>query len=323
MMISYSQPLSRAWGRMTSALFKPFDLGKWLVVGFTAFLAGLTKSSGGIGGRGIERNLGYKLKDFSEVLALPALIWNWLQGHRGWFALIILGLLLFIALGVVLVWLSSRGRFMFLDNLVHDRALVKQPWHEFKREGRSLFIWQLMFILIALAIVILFSVQAYFSARAIYFEAKFPSQIWWPIIGWVILGLSFGLVLGYIYTFLSNFVVPIMYRDRITAAEAWRRFLSLFADHWGHFLLYGLFWFALHIVAIVVIITAGLLTCCVGFLLFAIPYISSVVTLPISYTFTALGPEFLAQFGDKYDIFPRSEPAAIPGANSPSAEIPA
>lgn len=322
MTISYSQPLSHAWGRMTSALFKPFDLGKWMVVGFTAFLAGLTKNPGSMGGRGVERDLAYPVKDFGEALALPALIWDWLQVHQGWFAIIILGLLLLIALGVVLLWLSSRGRFMFLDNVVHDRALVKQPWHEFKREGQSLFAWRLVFNLILLAVIVLFMVQLYFSARAIYFEAKFPTQLWLPIFGLIILLLSFGLLLAYIVIFLNNFVVPLMYRDRILATEAWRRFLSLFSRHWGHFLLYGVFWLVLHIVALVVIITAGLLTCCVGILLFAIPYIGSVVTLPISYTFTALGPEFLAQFGREYDIFQRTEPDPVASENGLSLEKP-
>ncbi|MDZ7263603.1 MAG: hypothetical protein ONB16_03395 [candidate division KSB1 bacterium] len=320
MTISYTQPLTSAWRRMTVALFKPFDLVKWMVLGFTAFLAGLTKSSGNLGGRGFSRNLGYKLKDFGELLALPILIWDWLQVHSGWFALIIFGILLLIALGVVLLWLSARGRFMFLDNVVHDRAVVKQPWHEFKREGDSLFAWELVFLLIVLLMVILFMVQAYYSARNIYFEAKFPPQLLLPIIGLVILGLLSGLLFAYISVFLHNFVVPIMYRDRITATQAWRRFLSLFANRWGHFLLYGLFWFGLHIVAIMAIALAGLLTCCIGFLLLIIPYIGSVITLPISYTFTALGPEFLAQFGSEYDIFHRHEPATVASENSPSME---
>ena len=41
MTIQYIEPLNRAWGRMKTALFKPFDIHKWFVVGFNAFLAGI------------------------------------------------------------------------------------------------------------------------------------------------------------------------------------------------------------------------------------------------------------------------------------------
>jgi hypothetical protein len=41
MNIEYFETVSRAWDRMITALFRPFDLGKWLALGFTVFLAGL------------------------------------------------------------------------------------------------------------------------------------------------------------------------------------------------------------------------------------------------------------------------------------------
>ena len=50
MAIQYIDPLSRGWGRMKRALFKPFDFKKWLLVGFTAFLAQLADFGGGGGG---------------------------------------------------------------------------------------------------------------------------------------------------------------------------------------------------------------------------------------------------------------------------------
>ena len=47
MQISYVQPLSRAWERMRQILFDPFELAKWLVLGFSAWLAGLAGGGGG------------------------------------------------------------------------------------------------------------------------------------------------------------------------------------------------------------------------------------------------------------------------------------
>ncbi len=303
MNINYFDPLSRAWHRMVIALFKPFDLGKWFVVGFTAFLAGLTDSHGGGGNSGAKFDRHY---DFGYVVDFPRTAWEWLQDHQGWFTLIIFAMLTIIGIIILLTWLSSRGKFMFLDNVVHNRAKVTQPWHEFKNEGNSLFLWRVVFGFIILATIILFAVQSFMIAIDIY-DRGFEPEFLAPIIGMGLLLLLVILVIAYISTFLNNFVIPLMYKNHISANQAWRRFLPLFSKHWGYFILFGLFLLVLYIVTVIIVITAGLLTCCIGFLLMIIPYIGSVVLLPISYTFMALGPEFLAQFGPEYDIFPRTE----------------
>jgi hypothetical protein len=117
------------------------------------------------------------------------------------------------------------------------------------------------------------------------------------------------ILIGFISTFLDGFVVPIMYKHRLTATKGWGRFLSLFGKYPFHFILFGLFMFVMIILFIIFVITAGLLTCCIGFLILIIPYISTVVTLPIWYWFRAFSVEFLAQFGDEYDLFPPVEAA--------------
>ncbi|MCK7479509.1 MAG: hypothetical protein M0C28_20810 [Candidatus Moduliflexus flocculans] len=84
MTIQFLEPLHRAWNRMKIALFKPFDLHKWFVVGFTAFLAGddgrCTGGSGG--GRVPERTAASGSSSTS-----PPTAWAWLSepsglGHR-------------------------------------------------------------------------------------------------------------------------------------------------------------------------------------------------------------------------------------------------
>ncbi|MCI0496128.1 hypothetical protein L0Z72_14070 [candidate division KSB1 bacterium] len=309
MNINYFDALSRAWNRMVTALFRPFDLGKWFVIGFTAFLAGLLDSPGGGGGGGSRHRL-HRHDDFGDVLALPGIAWDWLMDHPGWFTLIILGIFFLIVLLIVLTWLSSRGKFMFLDNVVHNRAKVTQPWHEFRKQGNSLFLWRLGFGLVILAGIILFLIQLFYIASDIYDDGFSPSLIA-PILGIGLLFLFFIILIAFISAFLNNFVVPIMYKNRIVTTQAWHRFLSIFSQRWGYFLLYGIFLLVLYIVMVIGIIIAGLMTCCIGFLLLIIPYIGSVVSLPISYTFMALGPEFLVQFGPEFDIFPRAEETAV------------
>ena len=114
--------------------------------------------------------------------------------------------------------------------------------------------------------------------------------------------LALILALIYIGFMLEDFVIPLMYRHSITTTQAWGKFLALHRTSGGYFFLYAFWKVILALVALVCIVAAGLLTCCVGFVLMIIPYIGSVLLLPVSVFFRFLGPEFLRQFGSEYDI---------------------
>jgi len=313
MPIRYFEPLSRAWNRMKVALFKPFDLHKWLVVGFTAFLAGLADWNRGSSGNS-RAGVGDDWS-FGEFLSFPGRAWDWLMEHPLWFMLILFGVSFLILLGIVMLWLSSRGKFMFLDNVVHDKAEVANPWREYKREGNSLFLWRLIFSLIVLSFFVML-VVLFFVGASQFYEDSFSHRIPIPFI--IMMGLVFlfmFIIIGYISTFLDSFVVPIMYKQRQTATKAWGRFLSIFGKYPFHFILYGLLILVLIILFVIFVILAGLFTCCLGFFLLIIPYIGTVVTLPVWYWFRAFSIEFLAQFGDEYNLFPpaESQPAKAKG----------
>ena len=48
--IGVTEPIAPAYERVKQMLFKPFDLTKWITIGFCAWLAGLGESGGGGGG---------------------------------------------------------------------------------------------------------------------------------------------------------------------------------------------------------------------------------------------------------------------------------
>jgi len=306
MVIRYFDPLSRAYRRMTNALFHPFDLRKWFVVGFTAFLAGLTDCHGGNGG-GNGGPRGHV--DWDDVIYAPQHAWHWLQDNPHWFALIVFGIVLLFLLLVLLIWLSSRGKFMFLDNVVHDRAQVAKPWYEYRKEGNSLFLWNFTVMLLSLATIVFYLVFSYSVILGVYEHSWDPVDLIGPAI---LLGLgliAIFLFWAYVDLLLADFVVPLMYKSRIRVLAGWRAFLSLFGPYLFYFIGYGLFMVGLSIFVAVIVIAAVLLTCCIGLIFLIIPYISSVALLPISYTLRAFSVEFLEQFGPEYQIFPRTEPA--------------
>ena len=301
MTILYFEPLSRGFARMKKALFNPFDLKKWFVVGFTAFLAGLTDFHGG----GDSGGKGGGTVDWEDVLYFPQKAVEWLTENPMWAILIAFGAVLLLVLGVFIAWWSSRGKFMFLDNVVHDRAQVRAPWNEYRAEGNSLFLVSLSLAAIVFVIVIGYVIQCFTTLQGIYEGGETEKALIVPAILMGLGLLAIFLLSSFISLVLRDFVVPIMYKDRITTLKAVGKFFTLFMSRLIFFVGYALFTFLIMLIVVIGVVIIGLATCCVGFVLFALPYINAVVLLPVSYTLRAFSVEFLEQFGPEYQIFPR------------------
>src|SRR5207249_11796928 len=80
----------------------------------------------------------------------------------------------------------------------------------------------------------------------------------------------------------------------------------------GEITLYCLFWIALGIGAAITACAVILATCCIAL----IPYIGTVILLPLLVCLRAFGLRFIRQFGPDYDVW-----AAMPEA-SPTSSIP-
>jgi len=286
---------------MKKALFNPFDLKKWFVVGFTAFLSGLTDFHGGADSGRKDGGMVH----WEDVLYFPQKAAEWLTENPGWAILIAFGVFLILILGVFVAWWSSRGKFMFLDNVVHDRSQVRAPWNEYRVEGNSLFLVSLSLAAIVLVIVTGYVIQCFTALQGLYEGVEGEKALIVPAILMLLGLIAIFLLSGFISLLLRDFVVPIMYRYRITTLKAVGKFFTLLMSRLLYFVGYALFTFVILLVVVIAIVIVGFATCCVGFLLFALPYISAVVLLPVSYTLRAFSVEFLEQFGPEYHIFPR------------------
>jgi len=315
MTVVFMEPLSRSWNRMKIALFRPFDLHKWFVVGFNAFLCGLMDFSNGSGGV-----RGQKDTDFRDFLSFPQTAWNWLTDNPAWAIAILFAVLVAIAVVVALTWVSSRGVFMFLESVVRDRVEIARPWREYRKEGDSLFVWRLLFGLITFAVFGVLFAAFFIQGAEIYDSGRGVGSYLPLILGLGLAALVIVLAWGYVALFLKDFVAALMYKHRVSCGQAWRMFMDVFKKAPLHFIGYGLLVFFLMILFVIAVIFAGFGTCCIGFIFLVIPYINVVVTLPAWYTYRAFSLEFLAQFGPEYDVFPK--PAA-PAAPAPAAVAPA
>jgi hypothetical protein len=301
--IEYIKPTSRAMGRMTTILFRPFDLGKWFVLGFTAWLAALMDggySSGGnfqVGDSGDSS----EPESFAEFIE-PAKVF--VEENLGWILpLAAVLVLLLVVVSVVCLWVSSRGKFMLLDNVVYNRALVVAPWRQYRGVGNSLFRWRLVFLLLVSLLLVAIAGGAAIYLVATFDEGNIPAS-WFVVLVTGILALGGTLLVAiYIAVLLEDFVVPLMYRDSLPATAAWRQFIDLHNCQPGRFALYFLWKAVLGMVTAMILVMAILLTCCVAGIVLAIPYLGAVLLLPVTVFYRSLGPEFLRQFGGEYDLW--------------------
>jgi len=297
---NYSQPLLNSIGRMKKALFQPFDLSKWIHVGFTAFLSGLTGLAGG-GGFG---NPGAGMNGFNwdKFFSFPESAWRWISSNPFWSLLLLAGILFLFILIVILSWISSRGRFMFLFNVVNNRAEVVKPWHVYRQQGNSFFWWQFVYTLIISAVFVLFLIYSFGTFKHIYYGSIPTESKIGFISGLILVFIVLLVITAYISLFLTDFIIPIMYKHHISATKAWSKFISLAVSNMGSFIVYGLFILVLKIAVGVAVLFLAVMTCCVGLLVIMIPFVGSVILLPVSYTFRAFSIEYFATFGNDFDL---------------------
>lgn len=296
-------PTSRSWAGMVRVLFQPFDIKKWFILGFTAWLAQLMEGGGSSGSGQVNDNSSRHSGSGGSGNEWEGMT-DWVQQNIGMVITVLsIALIVGLAIGLALMWVRSRGKFMFLDNVVHNRALVKHPWAQFKALGNSLFCWNLVFAVIAFFI---FIIPAGGAAWYTYIQSQASNWSGPVILGLVGMGLVLFLIMlvfGYIYVLLEDFVVPIMYKHGLKTTEAWKKFLPTHQQNIWRFILYALWRLVLGMGIGIVIVAIGFATCCIGFIPLMIPYLSVVLLLPMYVFFRFLGPEYIRQLGPDYDLW--------------------
>jgi hypothetical protein len=310
MTIAYVEPFQRAWRRMTLLLFVQSAARNWFVIGFAAWLAGLLDgNNGSLGFFGDDDDYGRGGRWGSGIDNLTEV--------AGWLLLVVLLLAVAVAIFLVVLWISSRAKFVFLDNVLRGEAHIVEPWKRYGSRGDSLFLWRFLFT-VAVIFVLLVLILPAISLTGIASGRGFDGAPVFAVLYLLAVGLVVGIPAAYISLFLDSFIVPIMYRHDLSATQAWKRFWPTLRDHLAYFLLYGIVALVLSIVVVTAMVLIGFFTCCVGFFLFALPYLGTVVTLPVWITLRAFSVEFLEQFGPEYRLFPEPVGGGPVGPAPPS-----
>ena len=309
--ISVTQPVEQAIDRVKQLLFRPFDAVKWFVIGFCAWLAYLGQG-GGYGFHVPGGHHGHHTDIRQEIERAR----DYVQDNLNWIVPVGIAVLtLTLVVVVILTWLRSRGEFMFLHCVARDKAQIGEPWREFVREGNSLFRFRLVLMLVAIVtswpVLILCGIKIY----RMYIESAWTTR---GILQCVGLGLALmfvGIVLGIVGKLTADFVVPIMFLRRKQCLDGWREFGRLLTDQPGEFTVYLLFQIVLSIAVLILVLVVVLVTCCIAGCLLALPYLGTVLFLPVLVFKRAYSLHYLAQYGSEYDVFapPPAPPRLEPG----------
>jgi hypothetical protein len=282
----------------------PFQLERWLALGFVAFLdqCGRTGGGGGVpspGGGWSDGGEGIPTGDPTA----------WIAANLALVVGIAVGVLIVIvAIAALVLWLGSRGIFMYIDNVATRRADVSRPWREHAEAAGSLFAWRFgiaMGTLVIAFVLVAAGLAAYLGlSRGSGSSAAFIAVVVLLILLFVVVVIASTLV----SVALRDFVAPLQLSLRVGCGPAFRVLVDLVQAHPVPFLLYVLLKIAFTMVGAIALFVAACLTCCCALL----PVITQTVLQPLFYFERAWSLYLLRQMG--HDVLGS---AAVGAAEAP------
>ena len=312
---SAADAVTQAIERSKQLLF-PFKAEKWFALGFTVFLAQCGEGGGtpmqlpqmpsfpsGPSGRHAPSPYGAVAPEIQKLIAdaLRALRADWAL----YVTLAIVGVVVTFGIWALVLWFSSRAKLMFVESVIWDRVDISGQWTRAGALGMSLFKFRALFGMGGSFLMLLAFGGAVAAGLPDFEKGEFLGSR--ALLSYSVLGVSslfFGFPLLMTALILDDFVVPLMVVRNARVFEAWRICRrEVLSSHVG-----GVMFF--YLLRVVLAFGIGLLTvvlACVTCCLMYIPYIQTVLLLPI-FTFSRAYPlYYLEQIG--ISIFPPPEPS--------------
>jgi len=309
-----------AWQRTTRVLLRPFDLGTWFSFGVIFFLQSLLEGSGNYSfrlpsssKRGGGSSSGFDLKELLDEAR------TWLSANMS----IVIGVgvtvaILGVALGVLFMWLGTRGQMMAIRSVMTGRAAIGEHWRETRTAAWSLFKLQIVISLVAFAIggpLVVFGLYRFVDLVDAGITDFGPLGI--AFIPFAVVGGVLAFVVLVVQAMIRNFVAPVMLRFDLGPGAAWSRFRSAASGSFGSIALFFLIRVALGVGVSILALIVTLCTCCIG----ALPVLQQTLMAPWLFferayglcAIESLGPEM--KMLDELDYYPSPPPP--PGGFGP------
>lgn len=301
MVPSIGEGFSAAWRKMKEMLFRPFNWSTWLVLSLGFWLAQL-------GEGGPSFSLPFKPGNGGEVTGV---LTNSLQSAAdaagttvAIFLLIVIAVVFAFSLliGLVLLWVRSRARFITLDMMIRgvEADSFGTRWNTFARQGNSFFLTQILLFVFLLFLGFAFVALAGFAAAMTWGENCSASEVSLLVGAGIVFGL-FAIVAWIYLQLYQDYGAVLMYRSSCSGREAIRALNRKLFSKPGVFIRYLL---GLIMIVILIALVVGLfscVTCCLGGLLIAIPFVGTIVLLP---TFVFRW-QFMLEFFDNGEMLNR------------------
>ncbi len=236
MPISAADSITLAVEHTKQQLFKPFRIGQWTKLAFVGLLAGELGANGcnrgsipshpqaPHPGSGIPGTLGI---DPTLLAALAALV-----------AVLVVAA---IAVGIILMYVSSVMRFVLFDSILARECHIRSSWSRRLGPGWRYFVWRLLYIVLAAAgIAVLIGLPAALAHSKGWFrepQAHLPALILGGIFLCVVF-FVFVVATAVIFVLTKDFVVPQMALENIDTMEGWRRLWSMMQADMGAYAAY-------------------------------------------------------------------------------------
>ena len=314
---SAADAISQAVERSKQLLF-PFKAEKWFALGFTVFLAQcgegnfnsvqMPSSPFGGGSRPIPSGSGGSGGLTTDFQKMVADLLRTVNADLALYVGLAIGTVLAgLGLSIFILWFSSRAKLMLVESVVWDRVNVGQQWTSSAQLGASLFkfrlwlglaSWLLLFGSVAVGIMVGFA------------DLK-AGNVFGPhaVMGYALLGLAavlLGFPLAIVTLLLDDFVVPLMVVRNVPVAEAWRICRDeVLSGHIGGLVLFYVLRFVLAIGIAIAVFVLSCITCCIS----RIPYLGTVLVLPVFVFWRAYSLYYMEQLGLR--IFPAPEPSWV------------
>ena len=354
MPLSAVDAVSPAIQHAKKQLFEPFRFWQWTRLAFVGVLAGELGSSGGC-----NVPSGFQpphTQTGSDKFMDPGL---WAHQNPATLAVLVTaGIIVFILLMLVFMYINSRMRFVLFDSIINQECRIREYWRQRRELANRYFVWQLLLGLAtfaAMIIVIGIPLGVAFLAGWL----KEPKEHLAPLIfGGILLFfifIAFVICMAVITVMTKDFVIPLMVIENVTTLEGWRRLWPRVKAEKGGYagyigmkivlaiaagIIFGIISLIVLIIVAIPFVLLGLavgvvvagtglswnvytitLAVIAGIILFAIIfYVASLVSVPVAVFFPAYGIHFLASRHPGLDALLHPAPPTPP--LPPAPEVP-
>ncbi len=329
-MIDFGRAIQTAWDRMVIILFQPFDFAKWGLIGFNAFL--VTLAEGGVNVNnpfpsGSNQKTTYEYSTTTQALHAFKQLTTWLSDlpNNPWFKIFICLAAAYLVIWLVLNWVGCRAEFVFLDNIVRNRAALAWPWQRYAHQGNIWFVFHLGLILVSGLFFVAVGGLFVFLNWTWINAARDPAggEIATLVLT-ILVSIAVGLVGAVILFLVRSMVLPLYFKQTMGLGAALLAVMTLVFTRPISMFIYLLLSFAIAIIsgfiACFIFIAAFCATLSLVCWVSCFPFIGSMLLamvlcqliLPILVFTRCFQLGVLEQFGPQYDVFTVDMPQVPP-----------